>query len=102
MKTYPADILRQALVKLIDFKKYHRFTIYRHKKRPLKIKGKICGIWCTPNEGIKINFNKVYFNRRRIGIEISIPVRDIRWAETPFSQKAFEELCRELTPKLTP
>ncbi len=100
MRTYPADILRQALWKIIDNEKYHRISIYSKSDRPLKYKGRICGIWCDL-KGMRINFHKGFLGRRKFRMEISIPVRDIRWAENPINWEKFEDMCRELTPKLS-
>ncbi len=118
MKTYPMEILREALFAVMDRDKYVRFTCYYPSRRwkelwvklgkkekslhfrATKVKGKISHIWGN-KDGLEIVFTHCYVNRKREG-NLTIPVNSIRWQTIPFDEKKVEEYCSSLIKKLPP
>ncbi len=100
MKTYPAEVVRRALLSLIERDKPVRFTVYSHNSRPIKVKAKITCVWCSP-EGISISFHNAYINRAGPIGRIKVLAKDIRWITNPFNQQKFEERCQQYVLKLT-
>jgi hypothetical protein len=115
VKTYPIGILRQAFFQLIDRNNYVKFTLYTKPSigvygkqrgkvicgRPLKCKGKINNLFAD-KDGLKLQFDQLWVNHRiNWGrLKVTLPIKNIRWIDSPFDEKKLEDLCIILVKKL--